>query len=96
MVPHPATIAAYLKNLWPLLDTDPARGREILSRFVAPVVLTPMNAEGPGRSYRATGAFNFAFFLSGVLNGSGISGCAGAQYGLYTAITLGFERRLVA
>ena len=64
VVPHPATIAAYLKNLWPLLETDPARGREILSRFVAPVVLTPVNAEGPGRSYRATGAF-------------GISGCAG-------------------
>jgi hypothetical protein len=38
-----------------------------------------MNAEGPGRSYRATGAFNLSFFLSGAFNGSGISGCAGAQ-----------------
>jgi DNA invertase Pin-like site-specific DNA recombinase len=79
IVPHPATIAAYLKNLWTLLDTDPARGRDVLSRFVAPVVLTPLNAEGPGRSYRATGAFNFSFFLSGAFSGSGISSCAGLQ-----------------
>jgi hypothetical protein len=94
-VPHPAAITAYLKNLWTLLETDPARGREILSRFVAPVVLTP-NAEGPGRSYRATGAFNLSFFLSGAFSGAGISGCAGAHCGLCTAISLGFERKLVA
>ena len=77
IVPHPATIAAYLKNLWALLETDPARGRDVLSSFIAPVVLTPMNAEGPGRSYQATGAFNLSFFLSGDFSGSGISGCAG-------------------
>ena len=96
IVPHPATIAAYLKSLWTLLEADPARGRDVLSRFVAPVVLTPMNAENPGRSYRATGAFNFSFFLSGAFSGSGISSCAGAQCGLCTAITLRFERRLAA
>jgi hypothetical protein len=75
---------------------DQARGRDVLSRFVAPVVLAPMNAEGPGRSYRATGAFNLSFFLSGDFSGSGFSGCAGAQCGLCTAITLGVERRLAA
>ena len=40
------TIEAYFRNLFTLLDTDPARGREILSRFVAPIVMTP-EIEGP-------------------------------------------------
>lgn len=68
-IPHPTVISGYLENLRTLLETDPARGRDVLSRFVAPVVLTP-NAEGPGRSYRATGAFNFSVLLSGAFSGS--------------------------
>ncbi|MBK7580177.1 MAG: recombinase family protein [Myxococcales bacterium] len=79
VVPHPAAIAAYLKNLLALLETDPVRGRELLSRFVAPIVMTP-ETEGPVRRYRATGAFNLSFFLAGAAaseSGSGKSGCAG-------------------
>jgi hypothetical protein len=60
-VPAPAVIAAYLTNLLVLLQTDPARGREILSRFVAPIVMTP--EPGPVRGYRATGAFNLSCFV---------------------------------
>lgn len=76
VVPHPTMIAGYLKNLFALLETDTVRGREILSRFVAPVVMTP-EVEGPNRRYRATGAFNIAYFLNAVSSGSGKSGCAG-------------------
>jgi hypothetical protein len=65
-----------LANLFTLLETDPARGREILSRFVAPIVMTP-EAEGPARRYRATGAFNISFFLGALSSGSGKSSCAG-------------------
>lgn len=79
VVPHPTAIAAYMKNLFALLETDTVRGREILSRFVAPIVMTP-EAEGPVRRYRATGAFNLSFFLAGAAlseSRSGKSGCAG-------------------
>jgi len=62
VVPHPTAIAGYLKNLFTLLETDSVRGREILSRFVAPVVMTP-EVEGQARRYRGTGAFNLSFFL---------------------------------
>jgi DNA invertase Pin-like site-specific DNA recombinase len=78
-VPHPTAISAYLKNLWALLETDAERGRELLSRFVAPVVMTP-EAEGPVRRYRATGAFNLSFLLSAAASGdlgSGNLSCAG-------------------
>jgi site-specific DNA recombinase len=87
VLPPPAAIASYAKNLFALLETDPVRGREILARFVAPVVLTPEVAppartpghgEGPRRQYRATGAFNLSFFLTGAQSDrSGKSGCAG-------------------
>ena len=76
VVPHPTAIAGYLKNLFALLETDPVRGREILSRFVAPIVMTP-EVEGPSRRYRATGAFNLAYFLGAPSSGSGKSSCAG-------------------
>ncbi len=79
VIPHPKAIEAYLRNLFTLLDTDPARGREILSRFVAPIVMTP-EIEGPARRYRATGAFNMSFFLSVIPTAetrTGKSGCAG-------------------
>jgi hypothetical protein len=39
-IPHPTVIAGHLRNLFTLLDTDPARGRELLSRFISPVVMT--------------------------------------------------------
>lgn len=51
------------------------------------------------RGYRATGAFNLAFILTAAAGGesrSGKYGCAGAQHRLYTAISLRFERRLIA
>lgn len=76
VVPHPTAIAGYLKNLFTLLETDPVRGREILSRFVAPIVMTP-ESEGPARRYRATGAFNLSYFLGAPSSGSGKSSCAG-------------------
>lgn len=76
VVPHPTAIAGYLKNLFTLLETDPVRGREILSRFVAPIVMTP-ESEGPARRYRATGAFNLAYFLGAPSSWSGKSSCAG-------------------
>src|SRR5262249_48652106 len=75
-VPPPPALARYLQNLPPLLETDPGRGREILSRFVAPIILTP-EAEGPVRRYRATGAFNLGFFLGAPACRAGKSGCAG-------------------
>jgi len=76
--PHPTAIAAYAKNLFALLETDPVRGREILSHFVAPIVMTP-EAEGPDRRYRATGAFNLSYFLAAPSSGPGKSGCAGSN-----------------
>lgn len=97
-VPSAAVAAGYFRNLLGLLQTDPIRGREVLSRFVAPIVMTP-KAEGPDRGYRATGAFNMSFFLSAgtaAPAGSGKSSCAGAMGALFTAVSLGFERRIAA
>jgi hypothetical protein len=79
VIPRPAAIAGYLENLLTLLETDPVRGRELLSRFVSPVVMTP-EAEGPERRYRATGAFNLSFILTAAASSEGRSGkygCAG-------------------
>jgi hypothetical protein len=77
-MPDPAAISRYLTNLFTLLQTDTARGREILSRFVAPIVMTP-ETEGPARRYRATGAFNLSFFLTAASAEpwTGKSSCAG-------------------
>jgi len=75
-VPPPEVIAGYLKNLFAVLDADPARGRELLSRFVAPIVMTP-EGKSPNRHYRATGAFDLSFILTASSNRSGKSGCAG-------------------
>ncbi|HEY1954378.1 MAG TPA: hypothetical protein VGH28_02175 [Polyangiaceae bacterium] len=75
-VPDRATIARYVKNLFTLLETDAVRGREILSRFVAPIVMTP-KVQGSARHYRATGAFNLSFFLAAESSRSGKVGCAG-------------------
>ncbi len=79
IVPDATTIAGYLRNLFPLLERDPVRGREILARFVAPIVMTP-ETEGPARRYRATGAFNLSFLLEAAAKGGkggDKSGCAG-------------------
>jgi hypothetical protein len=80
-VPHPTAIAGYLKNLFTLLETDAVRGRELLSRFISPVVMTP-ETDCPARRYRATGAFNMTFFLAAASSGAqaaGKSSCAGLQ-----------------
>ena len=80
VIPDQAAIAGYLKNLFAVLETDPLRGRELLARFVSPVVMTP-ELEGPERRYRATGAFNLSFILTASAQGesrSGKLGCAGA------------------
>ncbi len=76
-LPHPTRIAADFRNLTGILQADPVRGRELLSRFVAPLVMTP-EGKSPDRSYRATGAFDLSFFL-GPPQGSGFgkSSCAG-------------------
>jgi hypothetical protein len=79
------TCAGYLKNLFAVLEADPVRGREILSRLVAPIVMTP-EVKGPARRYRATGAFNLAYFLGPAANGSGKSSCAGPLADLYTPL----------
>ena len=63
-LPDRATIARFVKNLFGLLDADPARGNATLSRFLAPVVMTP-EVDGPARRYRASGAFHLAFCLNG-------------------------------
>jgi site-specific DNA recombinase len=73
VLPNAVAIAGHFRNLLAVLEADPARGRELLSRFVAPVVMTPevdasVGAEtagkGPARRYRATSAFNLSFFVS--------------------------------
>lgn len=77
-VPHPAVIAEDFKRLHGILKADPVRGRELLARFVSPLVMTP-EGEGPTRSYRATGAFDLSFFLGAAVRDGGSSkgGCAG-------------------
>jgi site-specific DNA recombinase len=78
-LPTPAAIASYLDDLLGVLQTDTVRGRELLSRFVSPVIMTP-ETESPVRRYRATGAFNLSFLLTAAASGesgSGKSGCAG-------------------
>ncbi len=59
-IPHPTRIAADFKNLTGILKADPVHGRQILARFVAPLVMTP-EGKNPDRSYRATGAFDLSF-----------------------------------
>lgn len=96
-LPSAATIAGYLKGLLALLETDPARGRELLSRFVAPVVMNP-ERDGSKRVYRATGAFDLSFLLTAAASGSsrsGKSGCAGLMNLPFTSISLDFQTALV-
>lgn len=78
-LPSPTAIAGYLDNLLGVLQTDSVRGRELLSRFVSPIIMTP-ETENPVRRYRATGAFNLSFLLTAAASGesgSGKSSCAG-------------------
>lgn len=76
-IPHPTLITADFGRMLGILSADPTRGREILSRFVAPLVMTP-EGKNPDRSYRATGAFDLGFFLGPSREGFGKSSCAGA------------------
>jgi hypothetical protein len=79
-IPSATTIAGYLDDLLGVLQTDTVRGRELLSRFVSPIIMTP-ETENPVRRYRATGAFNLSFLLTAAASGeseSGKSSCAGA------------------
>ena len=78
-LPDRQAIASYLDKLFAVLATDAARGRELLSRFVSPIIMTP-ETENPVRRYRATGAFNLSFLLTAAASGesgSGKSSCAG-------------------
>ena len=59
-LPSPTAIAGYLDGLLGVLQTDTVRGRERLSRFVSPIIMTP-ETESPVRRYRAPGAFNLSF-----------------------------------
>jgi hypothetical protein len=68
----------------------PIRGRELLAKFVSPLVMTP-EGENPDRSYRATGAFDLSFFLGPQGRGFGESGCAGALRSPIYAVFDGFE-----
>ncbi|MBX3218883.1 MAG: zinc ribbon domain-containing protein [Labilithrix sp.] len=61
-LPHPKVLVDGLTHLMAVLKSDPMRGRDVLSRFVSPLVMTP-EGENPDRSYRATGAFDLSFFL---------------------------------
>lgn len=77
-IPDRATLARFVKNLFALLDADPARGNATLSRFLAPVVMTP-EVDGPARRYRASGAFDLSFCLNGI-EVADKSSCAGLQF----------------
>jgi site-specific DNA recombinase len=69
----PERIQSYVRNLVSVLETDPVRGRERLGRHLALVKMTP-EGEGPGRHYRASGAFNLSSLLK---EASGKSGSGG-------------------
>jgi hypothetical protein len=58
LLPHPRAIQGYLANLLRLIEADPARARQELLAFVAPLVLTP-TPEG----YKVTGALNMTIAL---------------------------------
>lgn len=75
-IPEPKVIAEDFRRLHGILKADAVRGRELLARFVSPLVMTP-KVEGPSRSYRATGAVNLSFFVEGTRDGASNSGCAG-------------------
>ena len=77
-LPSPTVIASYLQNLFTLLETDPARGRELLARYVGSITMTP-EGEGPARRYRATGAFNLSLLLGASSSAANKSSCAGPQ-----------------
>jgi hypothetical protein len=55
-IPHPKIIEGYIRSVLTIIEGDPIRGREILSRDVQPFVLTPAD-DGV---YRIMGAFDLA------------------------------------
>jgi site-specific DNA recombinase len=58
ILPHPQVIQSYVTRLLELLEAEPARARDLLTRHMPPLVLTP-----EGRSYRMTGGFNLSVGL---------------------------------
>jgi hypothetical protein len=72
-LPSSTAIAGYLDGLLGILQADTVRGRELLSRFVSPIIMTP-ETETPVRRYRATGAFNLSYFLTATASGESGSG----------------------
>lgn len=86
VIPHPSVVAAYLKSLFTMLEADTTRGREILSRFVSPIVMTP-EVENDTRGYRVTGAFNMSFLLIAAAGG-GTRGAGGSGTGGKGAATM--------
>lgn len=92
-VAHPTAIVRFFERILDVLESDPARGREILSRIVSPIIMKPT-----GDRYEATGAFNIGFFLNppppaqnaedGVLSKSS---CAGLQRHLLSTENAAFS-----
>ena len=54
VLPHPAVIQSYVDRLLKALDHDRVLARRLLLRHMPPLVLKP-----EGRTYRATGGFDF-------------------------------------
>jgi site-specific DNA recombinase len=86
-IPHPAVIARDFKNVMGILKADATRGRELLARFVSPLVMTPQpgNDESPNR-WKATGALDLSFFLGA--QGAGVQESGVARVG-FEPTTLG-------
>lgn len=80
--PAPERIAGFLRDSLGVLRTDPVRGREFLTKHLAPVVMTP-EGEGPARHYRATSAFDLSIALKheGPLSGPSVfaNGSSGGE-----------------
>ncbi len=71
---------AQVRELLAVLETNPTRGRELLSRLVSPIVMSPFVASSGHREYRATGAFKLGYFVGlGADQVADKGGCAGAQ-----------------
>jgi site-specific DNA recombinase len=63
-LPHPKIIEGYIRNLLTVLEGDPAQAREILTRHIQPLVLTPTED-----GYQITGAFDLATVIQGADSG---------------------------
>lgn len=59
VLPHPGIVGGYLRQLLDSLEHDEDKGREILSRFMPPLRLTPDESRG----WRISGAFGLEEFV---------------------------------